>query len=343
MAHRLLLADDSVTIQRVIELTFADEDVQVVAVSDGDAAIARLGSEPFDIVLADVGMPKRGGYDIAEFVRTTPALSAIPVMLLAGAFEPVDDARVKAVGAAAVLVKPFEPQMVIARVRELLATRRETPGGEVAREAAGPRADALPAAPPPPPAGTGTVDDYFARLDQAFAGLNPSLEPRGTGNASLPAPEPAPPAPTAAEPPRPPAELEIFNPSTEWQELALPSGSDDGPSADAAPPRPEASVPHTLERERPAASPAPADGSSALVETFSTLLAVERGELPASAVAPPGGLELTDELIDRIARRVAERLGEGAVRDLAADIVSRTAERLVREEIERIKSWQPGS
>src|SRR5206468_2697660 len=61
MPHRLLLADDSVTIQKVIELTFADEDVLVTAVGDGDAAVARLSAEAFDVVLADVGMPGRDG------------------------------------------------------------------------------------------------------------------------------------------------------------------------------------------------------------------------------------------------------------------------------------------
>ena len=66
MPHTLLLADDSVTIQRVIELTFADEDIQVVAVSDGDQAIARLEPTPPDIVLADVGMPGVNGYEVAR-------------------------------------------------------------------------------------------------------------------------------------------------------------------------------------------------------------------------------------------------------------------------------------
>jgi CheY-like chemotaxis protein len=57
MPHKLLLADDSVTIQRVIELTFADEDVQVVAVGDGKKAIASIEADPPDIVLAEVGLP----------------------------------------------------------------------------------------------------------------------------------------------------------------------------------------------------------------------------------------------------------------------------------------------
>src|SRR5437016_14369293 len=77
----LLLADDSVTIQRVIELTFADEDIVVVAVSDGDQAIERLEAAPPDIVLADVGMPGKNGYEVAEYIKQSPRLSHIPVVL----------------------------------------------------------------------------------------------------------------------------------------------------------------------------------------------------------------------------------------------------------------------
>src|SRR5881392_1928986 len=103
MPQTLLLADDSVTIQRVIELTFADEDIKVVAVSDGDQAIARLDAAPPDIVLADIGMPGRNGYDVARYISRSPKLSHIPVVLLTGA---------------------FEPQQVIGRVKELLARSR---------------------------------------------------------------------------------------------------------------------------------------------------------------------------------------------------------------------------
>src|SRR5512132_4410229 len=120
MAYKLLLADDSVTIQRVIELTFADEDVDVTTVGDGQMAIDRLDSDPPDIILADVGMPKRDGYEVAAYVKSRPTLAHIPVVLLTGAFEPVDQARATAVGCDGILAKPFEPQMVIARVKQLL-------------------------------------------------------------------------------------------------------------------------------------------------------------------------------------------------------------------------------
>lgn len=289
MPHRLLLADDSVTIQRVIELTFAEEGVDVVSVSDGQAAIARLGAEPFDIVLADIGMPGGDGFDVASHVRSRPELAAIPVILLTGAFDALDEGRVAAVGAAAVLVKPFEPQVAIAKVRELLS--------------GAPRASRHVPAPPaaaPSPAPAPSADEYFDRLDRAFASLNPSLEPR--------------------DPARPATARQRVEP-------------DDGgvPAA-----RTEPAAPAPAEVHAPASPPAgggPPDAG--LADTFARLLAVEQGELPASALVPRTG---EDELVDRIARRVVEQMGDRAVRDLAADIVSRTAERLVREEIERIKT-----
>lgn len=183
MPARLLLADDSITIQRVIELTFVGEDVAVTAVGDGAAAIARLDAEPPDIVLADIGMPEKSGYDVAEHVRRTPSLAHIPVLLLTGASEPADEARVRALGCAGVLVKPFEPQMVISRVRELLGARRPEPDGRAPAPAAQrsaspshmapePATSAVPAVSPEARAQSSReVDDYFAQLDAAFANL----------------------------------------------------------------------------------------------------------------------------------------------------------------------------
>ena len=78
MPYKLLLADDSVTIQRVIELTFADEDIQVSAVGDGKKAIAAIQADRPDIVLADVGMPERDGYEVAAFIKTNTEARAHP-------------------------------------------------------------------------------------------------------------------------------------------------------------------------------------------------------------------------------------------------------------------------
>ncbi len=124
MAATLLLADDSITIQRVIELTFADEDMRVLVASDGQQAIQKIEAERPDIVLADIGMPRVDGYAVAAHVKQSPSLKHIPVLLLTGAFEPIDEARARQTGCDGVLVKPFEPQKLVARVKELLAGAR---------------------------------------------------------------------------------------------------------------------------------------------------------------------------------------------------------------------------
>jgi len=124
MTDTLLLADDSVTIQRVIELTFANEGVRVLTAADGHAATARLEDSRPDIVLADVGLPGVDGYVLAERVKRSAALSTVPVLLLTGAFEPIDETRVRASGCDGVLVKPFDPKGLVALVKALLAGER---------------------------------------------------------------------------------------------------------------------------------------------------------------------------------------------------------------------------
>src|SRR5688572_4298916 len=175
MPHTLLLADDSVTIRRVIELTFADEDVKVVSVSSGREAIAGIEASRPDIVLADAGMPDVSGYEIASFVKGRPDLRHIPVVLLAGAFEPLDEARARQAGSDGVLVKPFEPQMAVARVRELLAPRPVVPS--FAPKPSGMRTDME----EPVHTSDPSFDASLDRLDEAFAigatQATPALDP----------------------------------------------------------------------------------------------------------------------------------------------------------------------
>ena len=103
MAATLLVADDSVTIQRVIELTFADESVRVVTAGDGQIALQKIDADRPDIVLADVGMPRVDGYGVAAHVKQTPSLRHIPVVLLTGAFEPIDEDKARATGCDGIL------------------------------------------------------------------------------------------------------------------------------------------------------------------------------------------------------------------------------------------------
>lgn len=381
MPHKLLLADDSITIQRVIELTFADEDVQVIAVGNGQDAIDRVQRDRPDIVLADVGMPERNGYEVAAFIKGNPATSHIPVVLLTGAFEPVDEARARAVGCDGVLVKPFEPQIVISRVKDLLAGRhpsgmwgagpvaqgpvRQAPASDL-----GSRASAPGAADP--------LEAYFDHLDASLAaggpasgGLEPAAAPtrrepipisrraepgpqpasRATsndpfadwdpdlmGDPSRPAPVEAPlafpprvAAPQRQGPPPPPAILDPM--PAPPQSMAPPP-----PPAVVAAPPPAAVAAPPLAASAPAAVLPPS-----LVDAFAALLAAEQrmGLTPSSATTPPQAAApsapsspaVTEQMIEAVAARVLARLT-----DQSRPTILDAAERLVREEIERIKS-----
>jgi CheY-like chemotaxis protein len=118
--HTVLLADESTTTRRIVELSFPEPDVQVVAVSDGDEAIARLAQDPPDLVLADIALPKRSGYDVAAYVSTRQQLSHIPVVLLAGALDIVDELAIRRSGCRSVIRKPFDPKQLSTRIRNLL-------------------------------------------------------------------------------------------------------------------------------------------------------------------------------------------------------------------------------
>lgn len=334
MPHQLLLADDSVTIQRVIKLTFADEDIEVMTVGDGNQAVEAIDRQAPDIVLADVEMPGRSGYEVARHIRTSPRLAHIPVLLLTGAFEPVDEARASEIGCDGVLAKPFEPDAVVSRVKELLAKPRvaATSVAAVAPQATPVRAasaNAMPAAsapaPAPPPLvfpakapapaavpaavasavaprqASSDVDAYFDRLDQAFATL--ALSPRASEDAQPASVDPAPPSPFA-----------------------------------------RAAAPAAFAPTAPAAS----SSSMALDDVFAALTAATTPTLAPVVVATPTAVPapvpapqatavtLTEAQLEQIVNRVLERLTTRLGNP--AEIVANVAERVVREEIAQIKN-----
>ncbi|MEP6924157.1 MAG: response regulator [Pyrinomonadaceae bacterium] len=120
--RKLLLADDSMTIQKVVNLTFADEGIEVFTVGNGSLAIERLSEIEPDLVLADVHMPGLTGYEVCEQIRMHPRFKDVPVMLLVGSFEPFDESEAKRVGANDYLTKPFQSiRQLIQKVTALLA------------------------------------------------------------------------------------------------------------------------------------------------------------------------------------------------------------------------------
>jgi CheY-like chemotaxis protein len=126
--RKLLLADDSPTIQKVINLTFTDEGIDVLTVGDGDSAIAEIERDAPGVVLADIHMPGINGYQICERIRRDPATHDIPVLLLVGSFEPFDEAEAARVGANGYLTKPFQSiRQLVTRVSELMEAHAPEP------------------------------------------------------------------------------------------------------------------------------------------------------------------------------------------------------------------------
>lgn len=131
MPRTILLADDSVTIRKVVELTFLDTGFRVVAVGTGREALDLLGELRPDVVLADVVMPGPSGYEVCRAVKSSP--HPVPVLLLAGTFEPFDADEARACGADGHLTKPFDSRTLVERVDALLET-----GSVAAPEESGP-------------------------------------------------------------------------------------------------------------------------------------------------------------------------------------------------------------
>jgi CheY-like chemotaxis protein len=278
MAKTLLLADDSVTIQRVVELTFAHEDIRVVSMSDGQRAVSWLDAERPDIVLVDVAVPEVDGYAVAAHVKKSNRLKHVPVLLLAGAFEPVDEARSRSIGCDGVIIKPFEPKQLVERVRELLATGKSSKPG---KDKGSDRAESRPGG-----------DSGGARGGLAAEAGEATAPMFGSGSTSTPAAEP------------PPLEL----PRAMWGDPTPAAAKSDAPPH--APPK------------------------VSLVNAFSALLAAEKTVAPAPAAPAAAAAPVSESAIEDAVRRVLARMTGDMVRRIVHD----TAERLIREEIDKIKA-----
>ncbi|HTP51562.1 MAG TPA: response regulator, partial [Anaeromyxobacteraceae bacterium] len=149
MPKNLLLADDSITIQKVVGIIFATEDYRITAVDNGEDALRKARESRPDIILADVVMPRMNGYEVCEAVKGDPQLAGVPVVLLAGTFEAFDEARARAAKADGHIAKPFESQSLLSRVKELVEGAQPAPAPQAyPRAAAGPTAPASAAVPP---------------------------------------------------------------------------------------------------------------------------------------------------------------------------------------------------
>jgi len=339
MSKTLLLADDSKTIQQAVSMTFAGEDVKLITASDGEAALQAAKQSRPDLILADVLMPRLGGYELCQRVRADAALKDVPVLLLGGP-APIDPAKAMAVGANGHMPKPFDSGKLIEHVKTILANPKAKPViAPAAAAAAKPGAAAgRPSAPPP--------------------GTKPAVSPGGSGSTMVmprpPMPGGAQSRPASSNPPRPPSAPAISAPPaaarpppakppvtgppparTSASPLSTP-----GPGRPAAPPAKPPPV-----ASRPPAPPATDDDEEIpldeeVVDDLGSPAPTPLRSVPSSAhkpalsVVPPpadGGEAMLREALSRASREVIEKIAWEVVPELAETIIREELERLIKE------------
>jgi CheY-like chemotaxis protein len=130
---RVLLVDDSPHAQRIGERILTEEGFEVVTVSNADSALVRIEDVDPDVVIADVVMPGRTGYEICQYLKMNPRRRHVRVILTAGVLEAIDEARAQQVEADASIKKPFEASALVNTVRplaEAAARERKAGGGD---------------------------------------------------------------------------------------------------------------------------------------------------------------------------------------------------------------------
>jgi len=366
MPHRILLADDSLTIQKVIELTFSGSDFELRAVGNGDLALPLLDSFSPDIVLADCVIPGRTGYELCEEVKRRPGGRFVPVVLLTGTFEPFDRPRAEQAGADSVVTKPFDSQGLASLVRDLVTKAAEERAAAPPEPPPMPEPPPVPEVPPPLPG-----EERAESTDPTLAGREPfSTVPLSAMETPLDLSEQdvyatsaipvfrdgeieIPPDSEAAPPPPdgPPTEPILApDPAATAYEMDLGALEEETPQRDVEAdiaafeasgrgttrpdfwdtPAVKAAVAASL------AEPAPGELEALAAEASLTDLKSLIPKATASAAGPPAAGPLTDDDIDRIARRVLELSGERIVRKIAWDVVPELAERLVKERLDEL-------
>src|ERR1700682_3072677 len=136
---RILVADDNSNIQKMVGLALKDQGIDVIAVGNGEAAVRKISDMRPDLVLADVFMPVRNGYEVCKYVKDDSSLAHIPVILLVGRFDPREEQEAQRVGADGVLKKPFvPPDPLISMVKSALLRASAAQAAAVAEKAAVP-------------------------------------------------------------------------------------------------------------------------------------------------------------------------------------------------------------
>ncbi len=300
MSKKLLLADDSITIQKVIGITFANEDYDLTIVDNGDAALQKAQADKPHLILADVFMPGKNGYELCAAVKQDPGLKDVPVLLLTGTFEPFDEEKAVSSGANGWIAKPFESQALIEKVEKLIA------GG----------APAAAAAPPTPPQPAAPAPAQPAAPTPAAP-----TSPDNWGDVTLDDT----PAPAAQ------AEAPVFDDAADFI-------IDDGSGVETADTSDVWADTESIEMVEPevvAVEPAPAPQPAAPTPPPTAAAPPPR---PAAPAAPAGNVEMqVAGMSEADLQKVVERVAGAILEKVAWEVVPDLAENMIKDEIRKLR------
>jgi len=289
---KILVADDSATMRRVLEMTFAGEDATVHTADGAEAALAKAVELNPDVVFADASLPGVDGYELARRIKQTPQLAKTAVIVLASQQAPYDEAKGRSAGVDDHVSKPFDTQGLIDRVGQVLARTRAVPGSTEA--AAAPKAAAAPAARPAPP-----VAAQAAAGASAASASSQNRMPQGGTRMGMGAPPPAQPA-AVAKPAGAPA-MPALRPNAP-------------PLAPVPVAQKQAAAPAAVARPAPAAA-APAASSSSAVAVATHDLGAKLAHLGLTREQVEGVLALSREVIEQVVWEVVPDLAEQLIKE----------------------------
>ncbi len=191
MPKSVFVIDDSATMRKVFEMTFAGEDIAVVTHDSADGAVARARELRPNAIIVDVNLPGSSSYDLVKSFRGEPNLSSVPVYLLYSDHSPLDEAAARAAGAQGAVLKPFDSQAMIDRVRQSVTAAAPT----TATTSTAPAQVSAPVRPPTPPLPT--------------AAKPPTAPPSSLSRAAIPVASPLKPPSAPLAPAKPAARDEL--------------------------------------------------------------------------------------------------------------------------------------
>jgi CheY-like chemotaxis protein len=349
MRKKILLAEDSVTIQKVFELTFANTDFSVVPVDNGDDAVRLAAEISPDLVIADVTLPGKDGFEVASAVLGEISTKDLPVLILSGTQVPFDEERFRACGARGVLFKPFETMELLEKVEGILGKREEARVSALAPEPPSPAeerwdfsdvldeaAEASPPARAEVPSKAG--EEGFAG-ELLIAGGKDAATAYDEFDVSVEELEESAAPPAEAVLPDEAAEIDEIEEIEDIEEIAeiaeLPEamGMPEAPEKTVVPDLPEHLEVDEAYGETPPSAPPPREETlpEELREQF-----VARAETIFRDVASEAVEKVMWEMMDRLSEEFSARIRE-SVEAVAWEVIPATAEALIREEISRIR------